>query len=452
MAVNKSPNTSIRPITARTNSLGHLEIGGADTTVLAEQFGTPLWIMDEATIAQSANACKDGLKDSQYPDWQVLYAGKAFLCLAMCRLTEMLDLGLDVVSCGELHTAMQAGLSGESVYLHGNNKSREEIETAIVNNVRIVVDCETELHLIADLAKTKNTTANILLRVTPGVEPDTHHYIKTGQHDSKFGLALEEVTRIAKQAQTLGPSILLLGLHAHIGSQSHDIGPYLEIVDIMADSYAELKSQGVNMTHLDVGGGLGITYTESDKATPIYDWSLAIGKKVKESFLKRNLALPKLLVEPGRAIVGTAGVTIYRAGNRKVLPGGLTYLSIDGGMADNPRPVTYQAKYSACVANKNENSDAGKITLVGKFCESGDVLIKNLQMNAETGDLIAVFSTGAYNYSMSSNYNRTGRPACVLVKDGVANVIIERENADDLLRQDRIPDYLRANRARNCAV
>ncbi|MBX9876864.1 MAG: diaminopimelate decarboxylase [Candidatus Obscuribacterales bacterium] len=450
--MNNSPNTSIRPITARTNSLGHLEIGGADTTVLAEQFGTPLWIMDEATIAQSANACKDGLKDSKYPDWQVLYAGKAFLCLAMCRLTEMLDLGLDVVSYGELHTAMQAGLSGESVYLHGNNKSREEIETAIANNVRIVVDCESELHLIAELAKAKNTTAKILLRVTPGVEPDTHHYIKTGQHDSKFGLALEEVTRIAKQAQTLAPSVLLLGLHAHIGSQSHDIGPYLDIVDIMADSYAELKSRGVNLTHLDVGGGLGITYTEQDKATPIYDWSRAIGKKVQESFQQRNLTLPKLLVEPGRAIVGTAGVTIYRAGNQKVLPGDLTYVSIDGGMADNPRPVTYQAKYSACVANRNENSNGKRITLVGKFCESGDVLIKNIQLNADTGDLIAVFSTGAYNYSMSSNYNRTGRPACVLVKDGVANVIIERENADDLLRQDRIPDYLRAKKARNCAV
>ena len=449
MAVN-SPNTSIRPVTARTNSQGHLEIGGADTTVLAEQFGTPLWVMDEETIAQSAKACKAGLKDSNYPEWQVLYAGKAFLCLAMCKLTEKFALGLDVVSYGELHTAVKAGLSGESVYLHGNNKSSEEIEAAIKHNIRIVVDCESELYLVAKLSKSIGTTANILFRVTPGVEPDTHHYIKTGQHDSKFGLALEDIARLAQVAKDLEPDIALLGLHAHIGSQSHDLGPFLEIVDIFADCFAELKDKGIQLSHLDVGGGLGITYTEADKATPIYEWAHAIGKKVKESFEKRQLVLPKLLVEPGRAIVGTAGVTLYKAGSKKELPGNITYLSIDGGMADNPRPVTYQAKYSACVANR-QASGAKKITLVGKYCESGDVLIKDIPLAAEPGDLIAVFNTGAYNYSMSSNYNRTGRPACVLVKDGLANIIIERESADDLLRQDRIPDYLRTENARNCA-
>ncbi len=420
--------------------------------VLAEQFGTPLWVMDEATIAQAANACKAGLVQSQYPDWQVLYAGKAFLCLAMCRLTEQLGLGLDVVSYGELHTAIEAGLAGESVYLHGNNKSKEEIERALKHNVKIVVDCESELHLVAQCAQSSGTTAQILLRVTPGVEPDTHHYIKTGQHDSKFGLALDETTRIAKLAKDLAPAVALIGLHAHIGSQSHDIGPYLEIIDILADCFVDLRAQGItSLTHLDVGGGLGIAYTESDKATPIYEWSLAIGKKVSESFTERKLPLPKLLVEPGRAIVGTAGVTLYRAGHSKQLPGGVTYLAVDGGMADNPRPVTYQAKYTACVANR-QSTQGKKITLVGKYCESGDVLIRDVALDAQPGDLIAVFGTGAYNYSMSSNYNRTGRPACVLVKDGLANIIIERENADHLLRQDRIPDYLRAKNARNCAV
>lgn len=447
-----SPNTSIRPITARTNSAGHLEIGGADTTQLAEQFGTPLWIMDEATIAQAAQACQEGLKQSQYPNWQVLYAGKAFLCLAMCRLTAELGLGLDVVSYGELHTAVKAQLPGQSIYLHGNNKSKEEIETALKHNVRIVVDCESELHLLAELAKSTGTNAKILFRVTPGVEPDTHHYIKTGQHDSKFGMPLDDVARIAKLAQDMKPEVTLLGLHAHIGSQSHDLGPYLEIIDILADCFVELKNQGITgLTHLDVGGGLGITYTEADKATPIYEWSLAIGKKVHASFSARGLALPKLLVEPGRAIVGTAGVTLYRAGHSKELPGNVTYLSVDGGMADNPRPVTYQAKYSACVAN-HADTDSKKVTLVGKYCESGDVLIKNIDLAAKPGDLIAVFDTGAYNYSMSSNYNRTGRPACVLVKDGLANIIIERETADDLLRQDRIPDYLRAENAKNYAL
>lgn len=429
-----------------------MEIGGVDATVLAEEFGTPLWVMDEATIAQAAEACKAGLVQSQYPNWQVLYAGKAFLCLAMCRLTEQLGLGLDVVSYGELYTAIEAGLSGESVYLHGNNKSREEIEAAIEHNVRIVVDCESELHLVAQCARSKGSTAKILFRVTPGVEPDTHHYIKTGQHDSKFGLVLDDVVRIAKSAKDLAPSVELIGLHAHIGSQSHDIGPYLEIVDILADCFADLRDQGItSLTHLDVGGGLGISYTESDKATPIYEWSRAIGKKVKESFDTRKLPLPKLLVEPGRAIVGTAGVTLYRAGQVKELPGGATYLAVDGGMADNPRPVTYQAKYSACVAGRQSN-EGKQITLVGKYCESGDVLIRDITLDAGPGDLIAVFGTGAYNYSMSSNYNRTGRPACVLVKDGLANIIIERENAGDLLRQDRIPEYLRAKNARNCAV
>lgn len=447
-----SPNTSITPVTSRTNSQGHLEIGGIDTTELVKKFGTPLWIMDEATIEQAALACKAGLEHSKYPDWQVLYAGKAFLCLAMCRLTQKLGLGLDVVSYGELYTAMKAELPGENLYLHGNNKSIEEIEAAIKHNARIVVDCESELLLVAQLAKSADTTAKLLLRVTPGVEPDTHHYIKTGQHDSKFGLPLDEVPRIAKLAQELEPSVCLIGLHAHIGSQSHDLGPYLEIIDILADCFGELKAQGINsLTHLDVGGGLGIAYTEKDKATPIYDWSHAIGKKVQESFKQRNLTLPKLMVEPGRAIVGTAGVTLYTAGHTKKLPNDVTYLSIDGGMADNPRPVTYQAKYSATVANR-QASNSKSITLVGKYCESGDVLIKEIPLAAATGDLIAVFATGAYNYSMSSNYNRTGRPACILVKDGQAHVIIERENADDLLRQDRIPDYLRAENARNLVI
>ncbi len=443
-----SPNVRIQPSTAAVSADGHLVIGGCDTVKLAERFGTPLWILDEQTIRDSASAITCGL--AQYPVSRVLYAGKAFLCLAMCHLIRSLGLGLDVVSAGELFTAVTAGVPPEQIYMHGNNKSAAELLAGLsAGAVKVVVDSQSELRMIAAVAESIGTKANILLRVTPGVVPDTHHYIRTGQHDSKFGLSLQELPQVVELAAQLSGSINLIGLHAHIGSQSHDVDPYREIVEILADCFADLKrSQGVELSELDVGGGLGIAYVDSDRPTAIHDWASEIAKQVICSFRARELSLPALVLEPGRSIVGTAGVTLYRAGHAKQLPAGVRYLAVDGGMADNPRPVTYQAQYSAALANRmDEPLSSEPLTVVGKYCESGDIIVKDVFLPAHTGDLIAIFDTGAYNYSMASNYNRTGRPACVMVMSGQADVIIERETNTDLLRQDRIPGRLLADSA-----
>jgi diaminopimelate decarboxylase len=441
MAVN-SPNIKIQPVTASINERGHLTIGGCDATELAEQFGTPVYIVDEQTIRDAAAAVNSGL--SVYPNARALYAGKAFLCLAMCHLVQQLGLGLDVVSAGELFTAVSAKFPAELIYMHGNNKSADEIEQGLeYGDVNIVIDNTSELALLSEIAARMNRVARVLLRVTPGVEPDTHHYIKTGQNDSKFGLPLKDIPLIIAQI-VKDPHLKLVGLHAHIGSQAHDMKPYLEIIDILADMMLDLKNNmDVELEQLDLGGGLGIAYTRKDHPTPIYDWSHGLASHALTAFKKRNLKLPQLLLEPGRSIVGTAGVTLYRAGHEKLLPGGLHYLAVDGGMADNPRPVTYQAKYTACVANRmHEEEPPEPLTIVGKYCESGDIIVKDAYLSARTGDLIAVFGTGAYNYSMASNYNRTGRPACVLVGDGKAEIIVERESHTDLIRQDRVPSRL----------
>ncbi|MBI4533955.1 MAG: diaminopimelate decarboxylase [Candidatus Melainabacteria bacterium] len=425
------------------NDLGHLVVGGCDVVKLAEQFGTPLWLIDEATIEQACRAVKAGL--SEYPKTQVLYAGKAFLCLAMCHLIKRLGLGLDVVSIGELMTASRASFPPELIYLHGNNKSQEEIAFGLnLGDIKIVVDSVSELYLIQEVAAHLQRRAKILLRVTPGVEPDTHHYIRTGQADSKFGLPLENLSHIVELAQVHSDCLELIGLHAHIGSQSHEIEPYLEIIEILADCFVELQHfVGLTLTQLDVGGGLGIAYTPNDHPTPLYEWSRAIARHVEACFTNRNLALPTLLVEPGRAIVGTAGITLYRAGHCKNLPGGITYIALNGGMADNPRPITYQARYTPCLANRlNDPCSDKPITFVGKYCESGDIIVKDAYLAAESGDLVAIFGTGAYNYSMASNYNRTGRPACILVAKGQSEVIIKRESPDDLIARDRVPQRL----------
>lgn len=435
-----SPNTRLMPISAETNEYNHLVIGDCDTVDLAEHFGTPLWLMDYATIAAAADAVKRGLSD--YPNAQVLYAGKAFLCLAMCRIVNKLGLGLDVVSEGELYTALQAGVPTANIYLHGNNKTDMELKMAVNNDVNIVVDSFSELSRLNEIAGVLGKQARILVRVVPGVEPDTHDHIKTGQHGSKFGIPLEDVDDFAGLA--ISPWVKLVGVHAHIGSQTHEMDSYVEIVEILADTIVRLQqTYGMTLEVIDVGGGLGIAYTLEDKPLALYDWAKGLSAAVADTFKKRHLPLPKLLLEPGRSIVGSAGVTLYTAGDVKPLPDGRAYVSVDGGMADNPRPSTYDAKYTAAIASRMDAppSDA-PVTLVGRYCESGDIIIKEADIAAETGDLIAVFGTGAYNYSMASNYNRTGRPACVLIKDGTAEVIVERETCDDLLRQDRVPEWL----------
>jgi diaminopimelate decarboxylase len=438
-----SPNTGIRPASCLVNQAGHLVVGGCDVLELAAEFGTPLWIIDEQTIRQSVASYKEGLKD--YPNAQILYAGKSFLCLAMVHLLKEMGLGLDVVSEGELYTARVAGLPAERICMHGNNKSHAELKAGLeYGDVTVVVDNMSELLALNSIAESLGKKARVLLRVIPGVEPDTHKHIKTGQHDSKFGIPLSETLQVAKHALEM-PGIDLKGLHAHIGSQALELQPYLENAEIFAELALKLKKElGFEISVLDVGGGLGIKYSEKDQPVSSFEWAQSISKCVKEVFEMRSLSLPHLLIEPGRSLIGTAGVTIYRVGHCKQLPGGKRFVAVDGGMADNPRPITYQAPYTAIVANRaNTHPASDPVTIVGRYCEQGDIIINEAYLQADAGDLIAIFGTGAYNYSMASNYNRSPRPACVLVADGAAEIIIERESNDDLLSKDRVPKRLK---------
>ena len=438
-------NQQVEPYTASVNAKNHLCIDGLDVVDLAQQFGTPLWIVDEETIRQAAGAVLDGLKD--YPRAIPSYAGKAFLCLAIAALVKDLGFGIDVVSEGELTTALQAGFAPDQIFLHGNNKSHAELDLAVKNRgVKIVVDSSSELEDILLLAKAENCRVPVMFRIIPGIELDTHDHIKTGHLTSKFGIQLSEVDAVIKFTLQHAENLELLGLHAHIGSQAMELAPYLQFVELMAELYLGVKNKfDFVLPHLDLGGGLGIAYTRDDQPLSMSEWSRTLSERVKKSFAERGLTLPILSLEPGRSIVGTAGVTVYQVGHTKQLEAaGKNYLPIDGGMADNPRPIMYQAKYTAVVANRMESAvDNHKAwSIVGRYCESGDIIVEEVSLDAKRGDLIAIYATGAYNYSMSSNYNRTGRPACVLVKNGKAEVILVRETCTDLLRQDRMPSWL----------
>ncbi len=440
-----SPNTRIWPHSASVNKLDHLEIGALDVCDLAKEFGTPLWLIDYASIFQAQEACRLGLLN--YPAKKsILYAGKAFLCLAMCKIVNKLQMGLDVVSLGELETALKADVKPENIFLHGNNKSHKEIERALeLSHCKIVIDNMSELELVCSLAKRATTKAHILLRIKPGIEPDTHDHIKTGQETSKFGIGLNEVQEYLSYIKGHQSELDFLGFHAHIGSQALELDVYRESVKVLAAlSFTTQKDFGLNTRMLDVGGGLAIKYIEEDKPPGLYEWASTIATCVSETYKSQNLVLPHLIIEPGRSIVGTAGVTIYEVGHVKRLANNSLCLAVDGGMADNPRPSTYNAKYTAAIANSMSCKSAEKVSIVGKYCESGDIIVKDAGIEAGTGDLIAVFGTGAYNYSMSSNYNRTGRPACLLLKEGQADLILERETIEDLIRQDRVPAWLEA--------
>lgn len=403
--------------------------------------------MDYASIFQAQEACRLGLED--YPEEStILYAGKAFLCLAMCKIVNHLKMGLDVVSLGELETAISANVPANNIFLHGNNKSKKELELAIeLAQCKIVIDNMSELKLVLSLCKSKSARAQILFRIKPGIEPDTHDHIKTGQETSKFGIGLNEIDEYLSFVKTNHKHFDFLGFHAHIGSQALELDVYKDSVKVLANLSLETQNKFELKTRLlDVGGGLGITYVEQDKPPGLYEWSKTIAQSVNETYSKLKIDLPHLMVEPGRSIVGTAGVTIYEVGHVKRLANNSLCLAVDGGMADNPRPSTYNAKYTAQIANAMSSKSAEKVSIVGKYCESGDIIVKDAGIEAGTGDLIAVFGTGAYNYSMSSNYNRTGRPACLLLKEGQADLILERETITDLIRQDRVPAWLEAER------
>jgi len=427
------------------NEKGHLCIGNYDTVELAKKYGTPLYVMDEAAIR---SACRDFYQAfmARYPNTEVIYASKAFMNMAMAAIIRQEGLGLDIVSGGELYTALKAGFPMERVYFHGNNKSLEELEFALRCKIgRFVVDNPWELDNLNHLAAQQGVRAKIRFRVQPGIAAHTHEYIKTGQIDSKFGVAIAtgQAMDLVKMALSCN-HVDLKGIHCHIGSQIFEIDSFRHAAQVMMGFLAEVKkATGHTLRELNLGGGFGIYYKDGDTPAPISKFADIIMKTMQEQCQHYNIPLPKLIVEPGRSIVGPAGTTLYTVGSVKHIPGIRTYVAVDGGMGDNPRPALYQAKYEALLANKANEANAEVVSVTGKCCESGDMLIWDIALpKVESGDILAVSCTGAYNYSMSSNYNRLPRPAVVLVNDGQADVIVVRETYEDIVRNDLIPERL----------
>ena len=429
----------------RINSSGNLEIGDCDTVELAHTFGTPLYVLDEKEIRGRCRIYVESLRNA-YPNSQVLYAGKAFLTKAMCRIVEQEGLGLDVVSGGELYTALSAGFPAERIYFHGNNKSPDEIAMGVEAGVhRFIVDSLHEMALLEEMSASSDSRSNVILRIAPGVEAHTHTYMRTGQVDSKFGFGIGDGRAVeAVELALKSPHLRLCGLHSHIGSQIFAAESFALAASIMVDFMDHLRQRfGLTVEELDLGGGIGIRYSAEDTPLPISAFVRTITDVLIAECRKREVPLPRLLIEPGRSIVGEAGTTLYTVGAIKDIPNVRKYVFVDGGMADNPRVALYQSKYEALIANKAADPPREKVTIAGKCCESGDILIWDIELPvAESGDILAVFSTGAYNYSMASNYNRLTRPAVVLVRDGEADLIVRREAYCDLVRNDCLPERL----------
>ena len=436
--------------TQRINSHGHLEVGGCDTVELAEEFGTPLYVVDEATVRENMRSYAAAF-DARYPKNDISFAGKAFLTTAMVRLVEQEGYGLDIASAGELYTAVKARFPGEKILFHGNNKSLAELEMAFEHNVgRIVVDNFHELRTLTTLARDRKTPRGILLRVAPGVDPHTHRLIRTGQEDTKFGFNIKHGDAMAaiREALEAAPAIELRGIHCHIGSQLLDATTHVQAVDVMVDFMRQIADEtGWMPEELDIGGGLGIRYLPDQQPPSHDDFAKLTVDALHSAFAKHNVPAPTLLQEPGRSIVGEAGVTLYTVGAIKTVPiaespGQRIYVAIDGGMSDNPRPQLYESVYTTILANKASEPHDHIVTIAGKHCET-DILIWNTPTGKiETGDTLAVLSTGAYNYAMASNYNRFTKPACVFVQNGQADLVSVRETLDDVVRLDRIPDRL----------
>ncbi len=438
LELKKNELQKLYPINTAINNKGHLVISGHDVTELVKSYGTPLYIIDETTFKYNANEYINALK-KHYDNYLILYAGKSFACKRIFKIANAMGLGLDVVSGGELYTAIKAGFNLKNIYFHGNNKSEDEIQMAIKNDIgRIVCDNFYELELLQKNAKEANKVIDILIRLTPGIECHTHEYIKTGHLDSKFGFDLEYLDVVMKIIVN-SKNLNLKGLHSHIGSQIFEIEPFVDSVEILLDQCKHIKDNyNIELSEIDIGGGIGISYTTEDDPISIDKWAQATTTRLKERCKTLGLNPPKLICEPGRSLIAPAGVTVYEVGSIKQVPNERKFISVDGGMADNPRPITYQAKYTAVVANKMNSKELEKVTIAGRYCETGDILIKDIELPKVThGDLITVFSTGAYNYSMSSNYNLAPRAACVLVNNEKSEVIIERETYDDIISKHK---------------
>lgn len=422
------------------NEKNHLEIGGLDTVELAKQYGTPLYVMDEDQIRKNCKIYKDAVDKYYDGNGLVLYASKAFSCTHIYRVASQEGLGIDVVSGGELYTALKARFPMEKVYFHGNNKTTDEIDMAVKHGVgRLVVDNVFDLGRVDAISAKYNKVTKILFRIKPGVEAHTHDFIQTGQIDSKFGVALEtgEAMDIMAQAAKLS-NVEVVGIHCHIGSQIFDLAPFELAAKVMMNFMGDVKDKlGLVLSELNLGGGYGIKYLESDQPVAYDAYMEAVSKVVKETAQARGLRVPKILMEPGRSLVGPAGITLYTVGAVKDIPNVRTYVSIDGGMTDNPRYILYQAEYSALLANRAGEKPVKPVTIAGRCCESGDLIGEGIMMpEVKVGDTLAVLATGAYNYSMASNYNRIPRPPVVMVSGGKPKVVIKRETYDDLIRND----------------
>lgn len=418
---------------------GHLFIGGVDTVEIAREFGTALYVMDEQHVR---DRLRNYLKWTRYhwKDVDVVYAGKAFICKAMCRIIEQEGCFLDVSSGGELAIALAAGFPAERVVAHGNNKTVTELTEAITAGVgRIVVDSFDELARIDAIARTHNRKQPILIRVTPGVVADTHAYITTGSEDSKFGFGLRDgaAFRAIEEALSLG-GVELKGLHMHIGSQIFALNSYAKAIEVIVHFMEQIRTEiGFVTSELDTGGGLGIAYGVPDEPSTIKDYGKVIVDDIKEHCEAHGLPVPRILVEPGRSIVANAGVTLYTVGTVKHIPNVRTYVAVDGGMTDNIRTALYDAHYEPVIANKADLPRDTVVTIAGKHCESGDVIVVDTPLQtAEPDDILCVFATGAYCQSMASNYNKQVRPGVVFVNNGEARLVVRRETYEDLMRCD----------------
>ncbi|MBE7085363.1 MAG: diaminopimelate decarboxylase [Clostridiales bacterium] len=435
--------------TLKINGKGHLEIGGADCVELANKFGTPVYLFDEAHIRNMMRVYRDTLAQKYAGKGLVLYASKAFSCQAVYRIADEENIGIDVVSGGELFTALKASFPADKIYMHGNNKLDYEIGEALDAGVGcIVADAYSELDKIDAEAKKRGITQTVLLRINPGIEAHTHAFVQTATTDSKFGFSISNGTAEKATLYAMSKKHLhLAGYHCHIGSQIFEKQSFVLAVEKCMDFSAEMKKKhSFALETLNIGGGFGIWYTDEDRKIPpegYAEYLEALITAVMDKANEHNLALPFLLIEPGRSIIGEAGITLYKVGAIKDIPGVKKYVAIDGGMFDNPRYALYQSKYTPVLANRANDKATEIVTIAGKCCESGDIIATNVALpKVESGDIIAILSTGAYNYSMAMNYNRNLIPPCVLVQNGEAEYIVRPQSYEDINRNDVIPSRL----------
>ena len=437
------PLATILPITASLTTDGHLALGGCDTVALAERFGTPLYVFDEDTMRQQARAFRDSFR-AHYAETEVRYAAKAYINGAFARLFDEEGLGLDVVSGGELAVALANGFPAERIEFHGNNKTPQELAEALRAGIgRVVIDNLDEIELLEATAARLGIRQSAMIRVGPNVDPHTHGHTTTGLLDSKFGLPIptgqaEEGLKLAMAA----PHIDLQGIHAHLGSPIFETEPYVQAIEVMAEFLDRMwKQHGFQCQEFSPGGGFAVQYVSETPSPEPEVYARAIGKAIKDSFGNRGLPLPHLSIEPGRSIVARAGVALYTVGVRKEIPGVRTYVSVDGGMADNIRPAIYGSRYEAVVAARPAAPAEETVTIAGKYCESGDVLIKDIALpRLKQGEVLALPTSGAYCLAMASNYNLALGPAVVMVKDGQARLVRRRETYEDLMRRDVLDD------------